>query len=430
MHTTANTLSYGRSAVVYLGNGWHVVYNGSCLLFHCRCDHRWISSELFPIEKRFVSQSFVSTYSSIKFSLSPHEERTPLVQRIASDEDIISSEPNPIPDQPSATFKLFNRISKVGLTFEAIVRSAFRRYGTICARKPFIYLLPILGIALSLILSVGTLTHFQTMTDPVSLWSSTNSRARLEKNFFDENFGPFYRTEQIIIRPTNQTTIIHNPSSDNMTFGPAFEKEFLLRVLTLQNLITKITANVKGKQVVLTDICFAPMQNNLCAIQTPLGWFQSDDHNLNRSTPSPSYLDHIKNCALAPLTQKDDGYFGVSCAGQYGGPMLPNVVLADYENDNYFSAKAISITILLNNHINSEDNERALKWESNYLNFMHGYSDPYMEIIYYSEVCAANSNIIILLIFKFEYYFSSSAQSKTSWTVRANRVSLPYLSVI
>lgn len=37
-------------------------------------------------------------------------------------------------------------------------------------------------------------------TDPVELWSPANSLGRKQKNFFDNNFGPFYRTNQVFIK--------------------------------------------------------------------------------------------------------------------------------------------------------------------------------------------------------------------------------------
>lgn len=34
-------------------------------------------------------------------------------------------------------------------------------------------------------------------TNPVELWASPNSRARVEREYFDTNFEPFYRIEQV-----------------------------------------------------------------------------------------------------------------------------------------------------------------------------------------------------------------------------------------
>ena len=42
---------------------------------------------------------------------------------------------------------------------------------------------------------------YQVITDPVDLWSSPTSQARKEKDYFDNNFGPFFRTAQIMVKP-------------------------------------------------------------------------------------------------------------------------------------------------------------------------------------------------------------------------------------
>lgn len=44
-------------------------------------------------------------------------------------------------------------------------------------------------------------------TDPVELWAGPESRSRQEKQYFDSNFGPFYRTSQIFVRPINGTYV-------------------------------------------------------------------------------------------------------------------------------------------------------------------------------------------------------------------------------
>lgn len=41
------------------------------------------------------------------------------------------------------------------------------------------------------------------VTDPAELWASPTSETRVEKDYFDSRFGPFYRTNQIFIKPTN-----------------------------------------------------------------------------------------------------------------------------------------------------------------------------------------------------------------------------------
>ena len=44
--------------------------------------------------------------------------------------------------------------------------------------------------------------------NPIKLWAAPNSRARIERRFFDANFRPFFRTEHIILRPIQPVRII------------------------------------------------------------------------------------------------------------------------------------------------------------------------------------------------------------------------------
>lgn len=39
--------------------------------------------------------------------------------------------------------------------------------------------------------------YLKITTDPVELWAAPNSRSRVEKDFFDSKFEPFYRIEQV-----------------------------------------------------------------------------------------------------------------------------------------------------------------------------------------------------------------------------------------
>lgn len=48
-------------------------------------------------------------------------------------------------------------------------------------------------------LSYGAL-NLKVTVNPVEIWASPSSRSRVEKDFFDVNFSPFYRTEQVFIK--------------------------------------------------------------------------------------------------------------------------------------------------------------------------------------------------------------------------------------
>ncbi len=124
----------------------------------------------------------------------------------------------------------------------------------------------------------GGFYFFDVITDPVELWSPANSDTRLNKNYYDSHFRPFYRTTQIIIRATNDTPWNHTVDPFFQPNGPIqyssiFQMDFLQQVLELQNEITalvgvvdcektltnKCVNNTRYANVTLKDICFAPL---------------------------------------------------------------------------------------------------------------------------------------------------------------------------
>lgn len=66
----------------------------------------------------------------------------------------------------------------------------------VCASRPWLILF--LGFLLIVGLGHG-IKYMNVTTDPVELWASPHSRSRVEREYFDKHFEPFYRNEQIII---------------------------------------------------------------------------------------------------------------------------------------------------------------------------------------------------------------------------------------
>lgn len=58
---------------------------------------------------------------------------------------------------------------------------------------------------------------------------------------------------------------------------------------------------------------------------------------------------------------------GLSCLGDYGGPVFPYVALGGFEDNVYSNATALIITLMVKNHVNEEDNEDAIEWEKKYV---------------------------------------------------------------
>jgi Niemann-Pick C1 protein len=80
-------------------------------------------------------------------------------------------------------------------------------------------------------------------TDPVALWTPPNSRARLERDYFNERFGSIYRIEQIIIIAKNPLQNIINytsPVEGEQSFGPILNPDFIRGVHLLESKIKEV----------------------------------------------------------------------------------------------------------------------------------------------------------------------------------------------
>lgn len=124
-------------------------------------------------------------------------------------------------------------MEKLRATWERFMKDTCACWGLVCYRHP--YLVFFYGVAVAAICG-GGFKFLDVTTDPVELWSSPSSRARVEKDYFDEHFGKFYRVEQLIILPDNQSTFDHEDPAlsgtvTTITWGPVFRKRFLQQVV-------------------------------------------------------------------------------------------------------------------------------------------------------------------------------------------------------
>ncbi|XP_061187973.1 NPC intracellular cholesterol transporter 1-like [Saccostrea echinata] len=286
---------------------------------------------------------------------------------------------------------------KWGLWMERTLERNFHRWGRFCALNPLKII--VAGIILGAVFSVG-IVMFEVTTSPVKLWSAEKSRARLEKNYFDNHFGPFYRTQQLIItRPENATGVRHEVPGVQYglyrNYTSIFNKAFLHKVLDLQLSIQNIQADYEGKKVTLQDICFQPLapDNTHCTIQSILEYWQNNHTKLDKikyddytgTFLEGDYLDHFSDCARAPASVSDQHHLDLSCLGASGQPIFPWISLGGFTGENYNESTAMVITFVVNNHVDEAQNEKAKAWEKEFLNFMKNFSDPDMIIAYSAE---------------------------------------------
>ena len=118
---------------------------------------------------------------------------------------------------------------RMGNKMESVLRRQFTKWGVYCSTHPFL----VMGGSLLVVATLACgLVRFTVTTDLVELWSAPNSESRKQKDIFDSRFGPFYRTEQLIIRSTNPTPAGYTRYGDSkfIPFGPIFHLDLLNQV--------------------------------------------------------------------------------------------------------------------------------------------------------------------------------------------------------
>lgn len=100
------------------------------------------------------------------------------------------------PDGLASADEDYGYFEKLGAQTETVLEKYFTIWGTLCAKNPWLVLF--LGFCFVVGMGHG-IKYLNIITDPVELWASPHSRSRIERNFFDENFEPFYRIEQVCL---------------------------------------------------------------------------------------------------------------------------------------------------------------------------------------------------------------------------------------
>ena len=206
-----------------------------------------------------------------------------------------------------------NTFRWIGRKQNEVIVSFFTWWGTFAAKHP----LPVIFLSIALVASLCSGVHKLEVTkDPIELWASPDSRCRLEKDFFESEFRPFYRTALVIARAH------HNPdhgmdfiTSRGKTYSPMFNKKFLKALLKLQKDIEALEVEDTEGKLSLTDVCFKPLQlapgdkygddtdNGNCSINSIWAYWQDEEDNLDIVTNGKvkfNYLDHFTICTNNP----------------------------------------------------------------------------------------------------------------------------------
>ncbi|CAI4054683.1 hypothetical protein SUVZ_16G2740 [Saccharomyces uvarum] len=236
---------------------------------------------------------------------------------IVDDDDLPES--TSLDDSNTNIFENFNNETN---SFNNKLASAFSKVAQFSVQNPYKILA---ATALSIFAFAFIIFQYGTLeTDPINLWVSKNSEKFKEKEYFDDNFGPFYRTEQIFV--VNET-------------GPVLSYETLEWWFDIEKFITEELQSPEN--IGYQDLCFRPTEDSTCVIESFTQYFQG------ALPEKDSWKRELKAC----------GKFPVNCLPTFQQPLKTNLLFSD---DDILSAQAFVVTLLLTNHTQS-----ANRWEEN-----------------------------------------------------------------
>uniref|UniRef100_A0A2A4K8N4 SSD domain-containing protein n=1 Tax=Heliothis virescens TaxID=7102 RepID=A0A2A4K8N4_HELVI len=241
-----------------------------------------------------------------------------------------------------------------------IFQSVFAKIGGFSASNPVLIIMLTSWVTFTMIIG---LTFLNLTSNPIELWSSPDSRSRQQLNYFNERFGPFYRTAQVFL-----TFDLDGFEANNVSYGPAFRKEALEELVKLEDAIIDIGREHGG--VTLEDVCYAPLrapggENHLdyCVSMSASSYLGADRNNINADT----YLTNIQNCI--------NNHYSFSCLASWGGGAEPELAFGGFEPGNILSANALLINFPISNFLLEEALQPVLEWELKFIELLHDYRD-------------------------------------------------------
>uniref|UniRef100_A0A8C3IKM7 NPC1 like intracellular cholesterol transporter 1 n=1 Tax=Chrysemys picta bellii TaxID=8478 RepID=A0A8C3IKM7_CHRPI len=233
------------------------------------------------------------------------------------------------------------RSEKLSQATHRVLGEMFRRWGTMVASHPVSVILVSAVVVVGL--SCG-MVFIQLTTDPVELWSSPDSQARQEKDFYDQNFGPFFRTNQVILTAKGRPSYTYDSLLlGRKNFSGILSMAVLLDLLELQTRLQEIEvwSEKDGRNVTLKDVCYAPLNPNNasatdCCVNSLAQYFQNNRTRLEMTasqtqgsqTGMVDWKDHFLYCVNSPLSFKDITNLQLSCMADYGAPVFPFLAVA------------------------------------------------------------------------------------------------------
>ncbi|KCV71005.1 hypothetical protein H696_01950 [Fonticula alba] len=249
----------------------------------------------------------------------------------------------------------------------------FFKLGFRVARHPALTLL--FGLLAIEVCLLG-LIWFRIEVDPIELWVAPNAVSRTQKDYFDQNFGPFYRTQQFIVS-MNQPEQHELITESTMRF--LFEVE-----AGINNLHATVGDSFSARNVTLSDLCFKPLGED-CVVQSVTQYWQGDEAVFDKYLSN--WEDHFKLCVTNPSFPGDAQH--PPCLPSFQDPLKTQIVLGGYEDTDYMTAQAFVITYANLNSLDEHFLDMAYAWEKEFVRYMADVvAKPeyaHMRITYFTE---------------------------------------------
>lgn len=288
--------------------------------------------------------SFFSILSYIRFKRNKDQKK----QLLIDDNDIFQSSSPELAELSFTSHETINLLSlqqRKSYIINNYLESVFYKLGFFCSTHPKF----VLTLTSLIIVVLSSFTYFiQFEKNPIHLWVSPNADAYIQKEIFDESFGPFYRTQQIIISNTTGESILQ----DYDLIKWWFYKEQQITALSVD-----VKINNTLYPINYDDICFKPL-GDTCVLESFTQYFDGDINQLPEST----WKQKLSSCARSP----------VECLPSFQQPLKKSLLFGGNTNEDILTSKAIVVT-LLNNNDNDDNSDQVIKasnWEKNLEDFI------------------------------------------------------------
>lgn len=219
---------------------------------------------------------------------------------------------------------VFDILHKVHRKFSLKIDDSFGLLAFTFANNPKLTIT--VSILFAVVFSLGNY-WLKLETDPIKLWVSPSEPAMKNMEYFENNFGEWYRIEQIIVSTPDDSPILSLPIMHWW-----FEEEAKLQSL--------------NKHVSLDDLCLKPTGES-CAIQSFTQYYWGDASRID----DQNWKRDLKACTDSP----------VNCLPQFQQPLSPSLL---FDNADPLKATAFTVTLLLNNNkTNNHYSNLAIDYE-------------------------------------------------------------------